>query len=90
MRDRIIEKLLLLAALSAIGVLALITIFIFQKGLPVLIDRGPWEFLSSKTWSPDQAPVHFGLLTFLVGSAMVTAGALVIGVPLALACAIVL
>lgn len=88
MKDRIIEKALLLAALSAVGILALITIFIFREGLPVVFSKGPGEFLTGTVWQPSRG--HFGLVPMIVGSAIVTFGALIIGVPLGLACAVVL
>lgn len=88
MKDRVIEKALLLAALSAIGILALITIFIFREGLPVVFSKGPGEFLTGTVWQPSRG--HFGLVPMIVGSAIVTFGALIIGVPLGLACAVVL
>ncbi len=88
MKDRIIEKALLLAALSAVGILALITIFIFREGLPVVFSKGPGEFLTGTVWQPSHG--HYGLVPMIVGSAIVTFGALIIGVPLGLACAVVL
>ncbi len=88
MKDRVIEKALLLAALSAIGILALITIFIFREGLPVVFSKGPGEFLTGTVWQPSRG--HYGLVPMIVGSAIVTFGALIIGVPLGLACAVVL
>jgi phosphate ABC transporter permease protein PstC len=87
-RDRLIERMLLLAATSAVGMLALITIFIFREGLPVILDHGPLAFLTGLTWAPSKG--QYGLLPMIAGSAVVTAGALVIGLPLGLACAITL
>lgn len=88
MRDRLAERLLLLAATSAVGILALIAIFIFREGMPVIIDHGPWALISGTQWSPTAG--SFGLLPMIVGSAVVTFGALLLGVPLGLACAVTL
>ena len=88
MRDRLIERILLLAATSAVGMLALITIFIFREGMPVILDHGPLAFIGGLTWAPTDG--QYGLLPMIAGSAVVTAGALVIGLPLGLACAITL
>lgn len=88
MRDRLIERILFLAASSAVGVLALITIFIFREGLPVLLGYGPLSFVTGLTWAPGEG--QFGLLPMIAGSAVVTAGALLISLPLGLACAITL
>jgi len=88
MRDRLIERILLLAATSAVGMLALITIFIFREGMPVILGEGPLAFIGGATWAPSEG--EYGLLPMIAGSAVVTAGALVIGLPLGLACAITL
>jgi phosphate ABC transporter permease protein PstC len=88
MRDRVIERILLLAATSAVAMLALITIFIFREGMPVIIAQGPLAFLGGLTWAPSHG--QYGLFPMIAGSAVVTAGALVIGLPLGIACAITL
>ena len=86
--DAMIERCLLLAALSAVSTLALITLFILREGLPVVIAEGPWAFLAGVKWAPSRGA--YGLLPMIVGTAVVTAGALVVGVPLGLAGAITL
>ena len=88
MKARLIERSLQLIALSAIGILALITLFIFREGAPLLYRVGPVAFLFGSRWEPLSGT--FGILPMIVGSTLVTAGALGLGVPLALACAIVL
>ncbi len=87
-RERLIEKVLLLLALSAIGSLALITIFIFLEGLPIILKTGVRHFIFGAHWAPTKG--HFGILAMILSSIYVTLGALIFGVPLALACAIVL
>ncbi len=86
--DTVIERALLFAALSAVSTLALITLFILREGLPVVLDRGPLAFLGDVTWAPSRG--HFGLLPMIAGTAVVTVGALAIGLPLGLAGAITL
>lgn len=87
MKDKIAEKVLLFIALSAILSLALITFFIFQQGIPLIFQAGLANFLSAK-WAPTRAA--FGILSMIVGSLMVTIGALAVGVPFGLAGAIFL
>ncbi|OPX18905.1 MAG: phosphate ABC transporter permease subunit PstC [Desulfobacca sp. 4484_104] len=87
-KEKIIEKILLLLALSAIGSLILITIFIFLEGLPIILATGIKAFILGTHWSPTKG--HFGIFAMIVSSLYVTLGALVTGVPLGLACAIVL
>jgi phosphate ABC transporter permease protein PstC len=86
--DTVVERALLFAALSAVSTLALITLFILREGLPVVLERGPLAFLGDVTWAPSRG--HFGLLPMIAGTAVVTVGALAIGLPLGLAGAITL
>ena len=39
--EKVIEKILLLIALSSIFILALITFFIFEEGIPLILKVGP-------------------------------------------------
>ena len=88
--ERIIEKLLLLTALSSIFGLALITGFILKEGLPFIIETGAARFVFSSEWSPNRDPAGFGILPMIAGSLSITLGALALGVPLGLGCAVFL
>jgi phosphate ABC transporter permease protein PstC len=88
MKEKLIEKILMILAFSAISLLALITIFIFREGFPVVIKSGISDFLFSTKWAPTKG--HFGILSMILSSVSVTIGAMVLGVPLALACAVTL
>ncbi len=88
MRAALVRRALQMIAFSAIGVLALITVFIVREGAPVLYKTGVGHFLFGGAWRPLEG--EFGIWPMIVGSTVVTIGALAIGVPLALACAIVL
>ena len=87
-REKIISLLLMLAALSAISGLALITAFIFKEGLPIMVKAGLGEFILSSNWYPTEG--EFGIFPMIVGSLAVTAGAMIIGVVFGLACAVLL
>jgi len=86
--DRVIRLSLLMIALSAVSILAVITVFIFAEGTPIMFRYGFKSFLAGMDWYPSERT--FGLLPMILGSLMVTAGALVIGIPFGLSCAIVL
>jgi phosphate transport system permease protein len=88
MKEKIIEKILMILAFSAIGLLLLITVFIFREGLPVILKSGLRDFLFSAKWAPTKG--HFGILSMIISSLAVTFNAILLGVPLALACAITL
>lgn len=87
MKDKIAERLFLFIALSAIISLLLITFFIFQQGIPLIFKAGAGNFFSTH-WSPTKA--QFGILTMIIGSLLVTFGALLVGIPFGLACAVFL
>lgn len=76
---------LLSAAVSILAVL-LICWFLFSEGLPTIGEIGVLNFLTGTVWKPLEN--HFGILPMIVGSCYVTAGAIIIGVPMGLLCAI--
>ena len=86
--EKVIEKLILLSAIVATISVALITLFIFKSGLPLLADYGVIEFIFGTNWSPTNG--SYGILPLIVGTLAVTLGALVIGIPTGIACAIFL
>jgi len=85
--DRVVERALALTALSSVAILAAITFFVFREGAPLVYQVGLGNFLGAD-WHPTGG--RFGIALMIAGSAGVTAGALIIGVPLGLACAVVL
>ena len=85
-----IEGVLLLCAFVSVLTIIFITVFIFVKGVPLFEHVSLKEFLFSTEWMPTSSDPRFGIAAFIVGSIYVTAGALVIGVPFGLACAIYL
>ncbi|MEO0137558.1 MAG: phosphate ABC transporter permease subunit PstC [candidate division WOR-3 bacterium] len=87
MKEQLSEKFLLIISFSAIVSLLLITIFIFAQGMPLIFKAGFKNFFSAH-WTPTKG--NFGILSMIIGSLFVTIGALLIGVPLGLACAIFL
>ncbi|HPW99937.1 MAG TPA: phosphate ABC transporter permease subunit PstC [Sedimentibacter sp.] len=82
------EILFLVIALSSLTVLALITGFIFYKGLPIIAKVGLFDFIFGMKWAPGKG--EFGIFPMIVGSVSVTLGAAIIGVPIAICCSIFL
>jgi phosphate transport system permease protein len=87
-KEKVIEKILLLIAFSSISILALIAFFIFGEGIPLIWKIGPGAFILGERWVPSQG--SFGILPMIVGSFWVTIGALLLGIPLGIACAVYL
>ncbi len=86
--EKLVQISLLAVAFSAVSILAIITVFIFEEGSPILFKHGIKNFLLGLNWYPTEQ--SFGLLPMIIGSLFVTLGALVIGVPFGLGCAIFL
>jgi len=87
-KEIIIEKCIKLLAMSTISILILIIFFIFRQGVPFLVKYGLPNFILGQKWLPQEN--IFGILPMIIGSLWVTIGALIIGVPIGVACAIYL
>lgn len=88
MREKLIERGLLLVAFSAVAMIFLIAFFIFREGTPLLAKVGVWHFITSTHWAPTHG--QFGILPMIVGSLEVTILAIILGAVLGLACAMFL
>lgn len=78
--------LFLITACTSILAVALICIFLFANGLPAIAKVGSLKFLLGTDWTP--LSNEYGIFPMIVGSIYVTAGAIVIGVPIGILCAI--
>lgn len=87
-KEKLTERVFLLIALSTLSVLALITVFIFIKGVPIIAKVGIINFVFGMKWAPSQG--YYGIFPMIVGSVSVTIGAAIIGVPIAICCSIFL
>jgi len=83
----LIENLIRLAGLSTIVIIGLIFFFLLREGLPAFLDI-PLRKLFSSRWYPIEG--IFGMAPLLVGSFLVTIGAVLIAVPLGVTTAIYL
>lgn len=88
LKGKLSERVFLLIALSALSVLALITVFIFIKGVPIIAKVGIIDFVFGMKWAPSQGA--YGIFPMIVGSVAVTLGAALLGVPVAICCSIFL
>ncbi len=86
--EKVIQLILFLSAIIAILGVILITYFIINEGYPVIQKVGLWSFITGQKWAPTQG--IYGIYPMIVGSLAVTIGALVLGVPIGIGCAIFL
>ena len=87
-KEKLSELIFLVLALSSISTLALITVFIVVHGAPIIVEVGIFNFIFGMTWAPSQG--EFGIFPMIVGSAAVTVGAVLVGVPIGICCSIFL
>ena len=75
-------------ALSSISALALITVFIFSQGAPIVTQVGLFQFIFGMSWAPSHG--EFGIFPMIIGSLSVTTGAAILGIPVGICCSIFL
>ena len=88
LKEKVMEIVFLAAACASIIAVALICVFLFQSGLPAMKEIGLADFLFGTEWRPGNN--MFGIFPMIVGSIYVTAGAIIIGVPIGLFMAVYL
>ena len=81
-KEKIMHLVFLLSAVISIAAV----ILLFSSGVPAIAQIGLKEFLTGTEWRPGNN--IFGIFPMIVGSLYVTAGALVIGVPIGILTAI--
>ncbi len=87
-REGCIEGLIRASGLSSIVIVILILLFLLREGI-VLFQVVPLgDFMLGQRWYPISEPPRFGILPLLLGSAVVTAGATVLSVPIGVASAL--
>jgi len=79
-KENAMHAVFLLTACVSIFCVALICLFIFANGVPAIAEIGPLKFLLGTEWRPSRGV--FGIMPFIIGSIYVTAGAILLGVPL--------
>lgn len=87
-KETVAKVLFTAAAGVSILAVALICVFLFASGVPAIAEIGPLEFLAGTVWKPGND--IYGILPMILGSIYATLGALVIGVPIGLFCAVYL
>jgi len=86
--DHGVRYLLLISALISVFIVFLIGLFTLREAWPAMQSIGVANLLTQQVWRPGRG--EFGLLAMIAGSIWVTIGAMLLGVPLALAGAVFL
>lgn len=88
--EKAMNLLFLVCGLLTILFVILITVFLVISGIPAIRNIGLGDFLFGKTWASTSARPSYGILPFILTSVYGTLGAVLIGVPIGLLCAIFL
>ena len=75
-----------IAACASVLAVALICVFLFANGIPAMSEIGFLDFLTGKMWKPNND--IYGIFPMIVGSLYVTAGAIIVGVPIGILTAV--
>lgn len=81
-KEQAMRLVFLIAACTSVLAVVLICVFLFANGVPAIAEIGLFDFLLGKEWRPSNN--IYGILPMILGSIYVTAGAILIGVPIAL------
>lgn len=87
-KEKGVESVLFFVSTLTVLILFLICIFLFRDSLLLFKETSLLDFLTGKFWYPTSVNKQFGLLPLLLGSLLVTAGAIIFSVPLGIASAI--
>lgn len=86
--ERIIETAIRLSGFAIIAFVILIFLFLLKDSLSLFRAYSLKDFLTGQKWLPISEPPTFGVMPLLMGSVMVTFGAIVICVPIGVATAL--
>lgn len=78
--EKFMRGVFFIAACASVLAVTLICIFLFANGLPAMKEIGFGDFLLGEKWKPSND--IYGILPMILGSVYVTAGAILIGVPI--------
>lgn len=87
-KDQLISRFIFLNGVIAIVAILSIFAFLLKDSFPLIHRISPWKFISGTAWQPEFEV--FGIMPLLMGSLFVTLGAIIISVPIGIACAIYL
>lgn len=85
-KEKVMRVVFAAAAFLSIVAVILICVFLFANGIPAMKEIGVWNFISGKSWKPSQE--LYGIFPMIIGSIYVTAGAIILGVPLGILTAV--
>ena len=90
LKEQSIKTVFFFAALFAVIVVSFILLFLLRDSYPIFVQVGLSAFLLGPDWAPTVAVPLYGIFPLIVGTLLVTIGAMIFAVPLSIGCAIYL
>ena len=91
LKDNVIRKILFGFGATAIIFIILILVFLLIEGLPFFLEGDGIDFFTGDVWDPSSPNTpRYGILPMVLGTFLVTLGAIVIAVPIGIGCSIYL
>ena len=81
-RERVIESLLFLAALSSVMITVAIVVMLVYESLGFFKHVSVWDFLTDTQWTPLFSDKHYGIMPLVSGTLVTSGVALAVAVPL--------
>jgi len=87
-KEQAIKTVFFFTAFFAVIVVVFILLFLLRDGYVIFEKVGVLTFLSGATWAPTAVEPLYGIFPLIVGTLLVTLGAMIFAVPLSIGCAI--
>jgi len=88
LKEQAIKTVFFCTASLAVIVVTFILLFLVRDGYPAFAQVGLIDFLFGMTWAPTAVEPLYGIYPLIIGTLLVTLGAMVFSVPLSIGCAI--
>ena len=88
--EKIMRTIFTVCGFFAAVLVAVITVFLLISGIPAIKEIGIVDFLFGKVWASTADDPSYGILPFILTSVYGTLGAVLIGVPTGIMCAVFL
>ncbi len=86
--EAVMRTLFTVCGFIAVGFVVIITVFLIISGVPAIGEIGIIDFLFGTRWASTAAEPSFGILPFILTSVFGTFGAILVGVPVGILCAV--
>lgn len=86
--ETVMRTLFTVCGLVAVAFVVIITVFLLISGVPAIREIGFADFMFGTKWASTAAEPSFGILPFILTSVYGTFGAILIGVPIGILCAV--